>query len=75
MSGDNILTWDRVVLVATLVDGLEINFAKLLIMVIHERDFKASTTYPFACLIFHLCGDAGVPIWHCDTLSSGMRSM
>ena len=42
--GDNILTWDRAVLVESLVADLEINFAKLLITVIHERAFKSSTT-------------------------------
>lgn len=63
-TADNILTWDRSVLVAS----LEIDFAKLLITVIHERDFKSSTTYPFVCLIFHLFKDVEVPIWHCNTL-------
>ena len=67
-AADNILIWDRAVLVKAFVVGLEIDFAKLLIMVIHERDFKSSTTYPFACLIFHLCRNVGVPIWNCDTL-------
>lgn len=46
----------------------EIDFAKGLISVINERDFKTSTTYPFNCLIFHLCRDVGVPIWHYDPL-------
>ena len=31
---------------------------------IYERDFKNSTTHPFAFLIFHLCKDAAVPIRH-----------
>ena len=31
---------------------------------IYERDFKNSTTHPFAFLIFHLCKDAVVPIRH-----------
>ena len=30
---------------------LEIDFTKLLISVIHERDFKSSATYSFACMI------------------------
>ena len=58
---NNIITWDRAVLVAALVAG-GIDFARLLISVIHERDFKTSTTYLFACMIFHLCRDAGVTI-------------
>lgn len=45
---DNILTWDRAVIVAALI---------------HERDFKTFTTYPFACMNFLLCGDDGVPLW------------
>ena len=43
----NILTWDRAILVATTVAGQEIDFAKLLLAVIHERAFKTSNTYPF----------------------------
>lgn len=65
---DNVLTLDRVVLVAAMVGGFEINYARVLILVIHERAFKTSSTYPFACLIFQLCREVGVPIWHCDTL-------
>ena len=47
MAEDKILKWDRVVMVETLVSGLEIDFAKLLISVIHERLLKSSTAYPF----------------------------
>jgi len=65
---DNQLTWDRAVMVATLVAGVEIDFARMLLAEIHERAFKTSTTYPFPCLIFQLCRDSGVPIWHCDRL-------
>lgn len=49
---DTVLTWDRAVLVATMVVKLEVDYAQVLISVIYERDFKTSTTYPFACLIF-----------------------
>lgn len=70
-----ILTWDRAVLVAALVDRLEINFARLLPFVIHERSFKTSTTCPFACIIFQLYKDAGVPIWHCDVLCTLTRTV
>uniref|UniRef100_M1D8C3 Integrase core domain containing protein n=1 Tax=Solanum tuberosum TaxID=4113 RepID=M1D8C3_SOLTU len=65
---DNQLTWDRVVMVAALVVGVEIDFTRMLQAEIHERAFKTSTTYPFPCLIFQLCRDSGVPIWHCDRL-------
>lgn len=65
---DNILTWDKDVLVAALVARLEINFVRLLISVIHERAFKTTTAYSLACMIFQLCRNAGVPIYHCDVL-------
>lgn len=85
MAADNILTWDRVVMVVALVAGLEIDIANLLISVIHQRDFKTSTTYPCAYIIFQLCRDDRVPLWYYDVLcstivvclqaSSGMRPM
>ena len=65
---DNQLTWDRAIMVATLVAGVEIDFARILLEGIHGSAFKTSTTYPFPCLIFQLCRDSGVPIWHCDSL-------
>ncbi|KAG5631012.1 hypothetical protein H5410_002729 [Solanum commersonii] len=65
---DNQVTWDRAVMVAALVAGMEIDFARMLLAEIHERAFRTSTTYPFPCLIFHLCRDSGLPIWHCDRL-------
>lgn len=55
-------------LIASLVAGLEIDVGKVLITLIHERDFKTSTTYRFTCIIFELCRKVRVPIWHCDTL-------
>ena len=60
--------WDMVVMVETLVAGLEIDFARMMLAAIHERAFKTSTTYPFACLIFYLCRNARVPILYCDIL-------
>ena len=47
----NVLTWHRAVMVAALVAILEINIAKLMLVVTHEREFKTSTIYPFPCLI------------------------
>ncbi|KAG5585747.1 hypothetical protein H5410_046181 [Solanum commersonii] len=41
---DNLLTWDRAVMVAAQVAGLEIHFARMILAEIHERDFKTSTT-------------------------------
>ena len=48
MSFNNTLRWDMVLLVSALLVGLLIDFEKLLITMIHESDFKAFTTYPFA---------------------------
>ena len=67
---DNIVTWDRVVLIAAMIAGFEVDFAWLLQAVMHERDFKVTTTYPFPCMIFALCRTAGVPIWHIDKLKT-----
>ncbi|KAG5621180.1 hypothetical protein H5410_006398 [Solanum commersonii] len=66
---DNQVMWDRAVMVAALVAGVEIDFARMLLVEIHERAFRTSTTYPFPCLIFQLYRDSGVPIWHCDSTS------
>ena len=60
---DNVVTWDRAVLVVSLVARLEIDFARVLILVIHERVFKTFATYTFAYLIFMLCRDTSVLIW------------
>lgn len=59
-------------MVATMIVGLDIFFARVLIMVIHDRSFKITTTYPFACLIFQLYIEARVPIWNYDTLCSSV---
>ncbi|KAG5571516.1 hypothetical protein H5410_061282 [Solanum commersonii] len=55
-------------MVAALVAELDINFPRLLLGELHKRAFKTTTTYPFPCMIFHLCRDAGVPIWNCAKL-------
>ena len=49
---DNIVTWDRAVLMVAMIVGFEMDFAWLLQAVMHERDFKVTTTYPFPCMIF-----------------------
>ena len=67
---DNIVTWDRAVLMAAMIAGFEVDFAWLLQEVMHEREFKVTTTYPFPCMIFTLCRSAGVPIWHVDQLKT-----
>lgn len=45
MAANNILTWDRMVLVAALVVGLEFDFAKLLISIIHKRPVVFTNSY------------------------------
>ncbi|KAG5615085.1 hypothetical protein H5410_014909 [Solanum commersonii] len=41
---DNQLTWDIAIMVAALVEGVAIDFAHMLLVEIHERAFKTSTT-------------------------------
>uniref|UniRef100_M1D9L6 Integrase core domain containing protein n=1 Tax=Solanum tuberosum TaxID=4113 RepID=M1D9L6_SOLTU len=72
---DNVVTWDRVVMLATIMAGLEIDFSHILIAEIHERSFKTTTTLPFPCLIFHFCREASVPIWHCDRLLKATKTL
>ena len=45
-----------------MVAMFEVYFAWLLQAVIHEMDFKATTTYPFSCMIFELCRSSRVPV-------------
>ncbi|KAG5630056.1 hypothetical protein H5410_001773 [Solanum commersonii] len=54
-------------MVAALVAGVEIDFARIFA----GRDTRGHWDLhylPFPCLIFQLCRDSGVPIWHCDRL-------
>ena len=67
-AANNIVTWDRVVLMAAMIARFKVDFAWLLQAAMHERSFKVTTTYPFPCMIFSLCRSAGVPIWHVDHL-------
>ncbi|WMV41193.1 hypothetical protein MTR67_034578 [Solanum verrucosum] len=34
-----------------------------------------TTTYAFLCLIFQLCKDDGVPVWHCDKLIQATKTL
>ena len=36
----------------------------------HDRDFKATTTYSFPCMVFSLCRSAVVPISHINKLKT-----
>ena len=51
-----------------MVTGFEVDVPTLLLEVIDERGFKATTTYRIPCLILELCRFAGVPICHIDII-------
>ena len=74
-AADNIVTWDRAVLMAAMIPEFEVDFAWLLQAVMHERAFKVTTTYPFPCMIFNFYRSAGVPIWHIDQLKTRMGTV
>ena len=61
-AADNIVTWDRAVLMAAMIAGFEVDLAWLLRAVMQKRAFKVTTIYPFLCMIFSLCRSVGVPI-------------
>ena len=44
-TADNIVSWDRAILIAAMIAGFEVDFAWLLQAVMHGRDFKVTTTY------------------------------
>ena len=50
----NIVTWDRAVLIAAMIAEFEEDFALLLQAIMHERNFKVTTTHHFPCMIFSL---------------------
>uniref|UniRef100_M1DPY4 Integrase core domain containing protein n=1 Tax=Solanum tuberosum TaxID=4113 RepID=M1DPY4_SOLTU len=58
-----------------MVAGFETDFSRILITMIHERAFKATTTLPFTCLIFQLCRDAFVPVWNYDQLLQATKTL
>ena len=60
---------------AAMKASFEVDFAWLLQAVMHERAFKVTTTYPFPCMIFSLCGSACVPIWHVDQLKTPLGTV
>ena len=74
-AADNIVTWNRAVLMAAMIAGFEVDFAWLLQAVMHERAFKVTTTYSFPCMIFSLCRSTGVPIWHVDQLKTPLGTV
>ena len=75
MATDNSVTWDCAVLMEVIIARFEVDLAWLLKVVMHERDFKVTTTCPFPCMIFSLCRFASVPIWHIDQLNTPLGSV
>ena len=55
---------------AAIIVRFEVDFALLLQAVMHERDFKVTTTCPFPCIIYSLCRSTSVPIWHINQLNT-----
>ena len=51
-----------------MVSGFVVDFTWLLQVIIHERAFKGTTTYPFPCMSYELCTFSRVPVWHIDVL-------
>ena len=57
-------------LMAAMTAGFEVEFTWLLQVVMHERAFKSTTTYPFPCMVFALCRSAGVHVWRIDVIKT-----
>ncbi|TMX03693.1 hypothetical protein EJD97_014822 [Solanum chilense] len=54
----------------TFTTKFEVYFTWLLQAVMHERAFKATTTYPFSCMVFSSCMLPRVPVWHINVLKT-----
>ena len=74
-AADNIVTWDRAILMEVMIAGFEVDFVWLLQAVMHERDFKVTNTYPFSCMIFSLYRSARVPIRHIYQLKTPLGTV
>ena len=68
---DNIVTWDHALLMTAMIARFEVDFSWHLQVVMHERDFKVITTYPFPCMIFFYAGPQVCP--SCTLISSRLR--
>ena len=53
---DNVLTWDKEIMVVEQVVVLEVNFSKMLLAVIHERVLTPPPLTPFHVLSFRCAG-------------------
>ena len=72
---DNIVTWDRTLLMAVIIARFEVDFSWLLQAMMHKMAFKVKTTYPFPCMIFSLCWSSGMPIWNVDQLKTALGTI
>lgn len=61
---DNTMTSEHAVLAANIISGYDINIPLYIIIEIHEREFRDSTSISFPCLIDRLCRDSGIQTFH-----------
>lgn len=61
---DNTLTPKQTVLVSSILDGYNIEWARLIVEHIHESVLQRATLIPFLVLIYKLCIDSKVEILH-----------
>lgn len=57
----NILTWDRAVLLPILIADYDVDFMRLIWLMIYIKAFGQTTTLSFLCLVQQLCDMAIVP--------------
>lgn len=57
---DNLLTWDGVALIASMMERYDINFVSIIRYKLYERAFGDMATLIFPCLVQILCDEAGV---------------
>ena len=70
-AADNIVTWDRVVLMAAVMAGFEVDVAGLLQAVIHEMAFRLPLLTLFSACYFYYEGPQVCP--SCTLISSRLR--
>lgn len=59
--GDNILGYDRAILVISTMQQFSLNFREIIIDEMKIRILRTDTAYPFPCLIAELCRAANMP--------------
>lgn len=60
-AADNVQTWDRVALIASMMARYDIDFAAIIRRGLLKRAFSGTATLPFLCIIQRLYNEAGVP--------------